>query len=222
MATIYDAENNGPFATKLELLNTVNAVSGKPSVNVMHGVECDPDETPQRVLYTDRTTVASAGSNGPSWYTLGVFVVGTAGSQVPSPGFDCGELWVTYDISLLKPKLASVTPSLKDWNVEEFRAWIAARAKAYALAEHRSVTLRDLIETPALRAEYYAVCEDEEKERKERDGESDDPPPVFHLEEGGEPLDQAVLVRSPSVMIPRTSGLPNRLDPAALHKWRKG
>lgn len=166
MATVYDAQNTDPFANKMELLNTVNAVSTKPSCNLLHGVECDPSETVQRVLFTSKKVGAAPGDNGPSWYILGVFNIATVGSQVPLPGFICGELWVTYDISLLKPKVETVGPQLKDWDQLHLESWLQSRAKVIAQREHRAIDLMDLKFTQNDRMLFLKYCEKETKEEE--------------------------------------------------------
>jgi len=219
MATVFDADNVAPFTTKVELLNTVNAVSGKPSVNIMHGVECDPDETVQRVLFTDRKVSAGAGDNGRSWYQLGVFVVGTSGAQVPAPGFDAGELWITYDISLLKPKLPEVAPLLKDYNWDACDAWMQRRAKEVAKEQHREVRLADLQLTPELRQEFVEYCESLGPPALEQKGEDEvDLRDVqeIDIDEDSFPPSPPVLVRSQALNIPHA------LNPSLLRRWTQG
>lgn len=65
--------------TKSQCLNNYFAVSGKSSESLMHAVECDPDELPQRILWT--STSASSGAPGDDrLYDLGYFTYYAQGS----------------------------------------------------------------------------------------------------------------------------------------------
>lgn len=121
MATSYDAEFSQPFTTKSELLNTHFAVSTKPSENLMHAIECDPETQAQRIMFTQRPTLTPSG--GDNWYEAGTMTVLTTGAQIPAPGFVAGELWITYDITLLQPIVASVYPA-EGVTMERFITWL--------------------------------------------------------------------------------------------------
>lgn len=99
LATNYNALRPN-FASKSEMENHEFTTSGKPSESFMHPIECAPNETPVRVLYT-RTGATALGDL--RMYDLGNFQLATAGMQAVAV---IGELWVTYDVELLKPRLA--------------------------------------------------------------------------------------------------------------------
>jgi len=99
MATQYNVLDN-PFTNKQQLLNYEFSVSTKPADSVCHPVECDPSETPNLPLYT--TGFEPPLSGDARLYNLGRFSAYSSGSQAASVA---GELWVTYDILLIKPKL---------------------------------------------------------------------------------------------------------------------
>lgn len=96
MATQYDFYTP-PFADKTQLLNHYYATSGKPSRNQMHAIECAPDKMFSDLLFTYDHSAGDLGNSD-----LGYTYVWREGSQA---AFTAGELWVTYDIELHKPKL---------------------------------------------------------------------------------------------------------------------
>lgn len=100
MGTDYNALN-AAFASKAQLENYQGSISGKPSVNLTHYVECARRETPIDHLYV-RSSVVPSGADA-RLYDLGTFQLAVSGAQVD--GGTIGELWVSYEIELLKPKL---------------------------------------------------------------------------------------------------------------------
>lgn len=103
MATQYDTLDP-VFSNKMEMLNYEFSTSVKPSSSTMHMVECDPRQTPVNELYTlyNQTVAANA---DPRLYHLGRFCIATTGFQGTS--VNIGELHVTYQVRLLKPKMFS-------------------------------------------------------------------------------------------------------------------
>lgn len=97
MATNYDVRESN-YASKFEIENTFFSTSGKPSEDHAHPIECANKERPTNVMYVDN---AGEGSLDPMLYYSGNFQVATVGSQAAAV---IGELWVTYDIELMKPK----------------------------------------------------------------------------------------------------------------------
>lgn len=100
LATNYDAADS-VFATKTEMLNYEFSKSIKPSESCMHMVECEPNQTVLSDLYTLQGAVPSGKDS--RFYHLGLFQIATTGFQGTS--VNCGELHVTYQVRLLKPKL---------------------------------------------------------------------------------------------------------------------
>ena len=77
------------------------AQSSVPSSSVMHPIECDPSQTAgQGLFYVDNDGYSS--SADPRLYNVGKFNIATVGMQAAAT---IGELWVTYKICFLKPKL---------------------------------------------------------------------------------------------------------------------
>lgn len=109
--------------SKAQILNNYYAVSGKSSESLMHAVECDPSELPQRILWTQVSPGEgqTARPGDDRLYDLGYFTYYATGSLSQ---YTSGELWVTYDISLLKPRLDYPLPgekveSIADWYREQ-------------------------------------------------------------------------------------------------------
>lgn len=90
----YDAE----YTSKQEMEGAAFTCSTKPSLNMVHGVECDPSQRPTPLLYTDRTNGAPLTST-----SLGNFQVATSGCA--AAGITLGELWVSYDITFHKKQI---------------------------------------------------------------------------------------------------------------------
>lgn len=100
MATDYNVQNTA-FGSKVQMENYEHSVSCKPSSNMNHYVECAKSQTPVKELYT-RSGAVPAGADA-RLYDLGLFQIATAGQQ--TNGGQLGELWVSYTIELLKPRI---------------------------------------------------------------------------------------------------------------------
>lgn len=102
MQTSYRS-NDSPPASKVEMLNEYWSSESVPSEPFCHPIECDPKENPFNVQYV-RTGNVPAGDNQ-LIYDLGVTHVATSGQQVN--GVVLGDLWITYEVELKKPIVAS-------------------------------------------------------------------------------------------------------------------
>lgn len=87
------------FTNQQEALNTEFTTSTKPSLSVMHPIECSPAENPQRIFYV-RTGPLSATDNSDLWYDLCKTQIITLGSQAIA---NVGKLYISYEIEFLKP-----------------------------------------------------------------------------------------------------------------------
>jgi hypothetical protein len=96
MATNYDPLADD-FQSKAEMENTEFAESVRPSSNCLHMIECARQSTVLSNLYTKSDEVGSRFAN------LAKFEIATNGCQGSS--VNLGELWVTYQMELVKPKL---------------------------------------------------------------------------------------------------------------------
>lgn len=100
MATQYDTVDNA-FSSKAEMLNYEFSASVKPSESCLHMIECAPNQTTIDKLYVlDGSVPPNA---DPRLYNLGRFSIATSGFQ--GTNVNIGELHVTYQVRLLKPKL---------------------------------------------------------------------------------------------------------------------
>jgi len=102
MATNYNSSEPN-FTSKKAMQNTEYSTSTKPSLSVFHPIECDPKVTAQEVLYI-RTGAVPDGDDQ-RLYDWGNFQIATSGFQ--GAEVTIGELWVTYEIALIKPTAVS-------------------------------------------------------------------------------------------------------------------
>lgn len=100
LATQYDFVDQ-VFNSKLQMLNYEFSSACKPSANVLHMIECAPNVTTVDKLYTINTPVPTGAD--PRLYHLGKFSIATTGFQGTS--VNIGQLHVTYQMRLMKPKL---------------------------------------------------------------------------------------------------------------------
>jgi hypothetical protein len=90
-------------STKVELLNEYCSNEVVPSETMAHPVECDPRENPFNVQYVRSGPVPTGDTQ--LMYDLGQTHVAVSGCQ--STGNTIGDLWVTYEVELKKPLVAS-------------------------------------------------------------------------------------------------------------------
>lgn len=100
MATEYDP-TKPVFSNKMAMENYSFAISCRPSESMMHAVECAKTRTPVKQLYV--RTGAPVANTDLRWTDFGNFVVATQGT--PAASAILGELWCTYKIKLIKPRL---------------------------------------------------------------------------------------------------------------------
>lgn len=105
MATEYNVANP-LFGSKQQMENYEGAVSCDPSKNMLHTVESAKSQNPLGVYFV-RSGDVPAGSDQ-RFYDMGLFQIATAGMQ--SNGNNVGELWVSYDIELKKPRILTGQP----------------------------------------------------------------------------------------------------------------
>lgn len=114
MATQYDSLDT-VFRTKAEMLNYEYSVSGKPSDNLVHMIECAPTQSTLSALYTlDGAVPTGADAR---FYHLGRFSIATVGFQAAS--VNIGQLHITYQVRLMKPKLYSTIGLASDYAVAQ-------------------------------------------------------------------------------------------------------
>jgi hypothetical protein len=100
MSTQYDVLDP-PFTNKFNMENYEFANSTKPSLSMIHPIECAKSQTSVSELYIRDGPVPTGADQ--RLYDLGMFSIATVGMQASSGV--AGELWVTYEVELYKPKL---------------------------------------------------------------------------------------------------------------------
>lgn len=109
VATNYNAIDRA-FTNKIEMENAEFAVSCKPSMSLVHAIECAPSVSGETVLYVRDPAYETADTSDKRFYDYGKFQVATAGLPGTStPGTTLGELWVSYDIEFMKPIIGGDT-----------------------------------------------------------------------------------------------------------------
>lgn len=113
LATDYDALDE-PYPDKVSMLNSEFSNSTKPSVNCIHPIECKKSLTPVTEMYirTDDDDVDTPNQD-PRLNDIGNFYIATEGQQ--ADGGTLGELWVTYEVFLMKTQLKDECVSLSDY-----------------------------------------------------------------------------------------------------------
>lgn len=98
MATNYNSA--APlFTGKADMENSQYSMSFKPSVSMLHPVECDPTARPLVSMYVRNQAVPSGQDQ--KTYDMGTFQIASVGMQAASVVI--GELWVSYEYKLRKP-----------------------------------------------------------------------------------------------------------------------
>ena len=102
MATQYNSLAQD-FTNKQQMENYEFSQSAVPSSSIMHPIECDPKQTQCGGIFNMYNSSDQSGDT--RLYDIGRFSIATVGMQAAST---IGELWVTYRICLLKPRLKGV------------------------------------------------------------------------------------------------------------------
>jgi len=114
MATQYDSKS-APFLNKQQMENYEFAQSTVPSQSIMHAIECDPKLTYNQGMFYIPQPDDDQNDNDSRMSDIGRFSIATVGMQAIST---IGELWVTYKVCLLKPKLTSQVLQADAWNLD--------------------------------------------------------------------------------------------------------
>lgn len=100
MATQYDP-TKPIFQSKLEMEDYFFSTTCKPSSSMLHAIECKNSLSPTSgMLYTRSGSLSGTDLR---WTDFGKFSIATQG--MPNAGTNLGELWVSYKIKLMKPRL---------------------------------------------------------------------------------------------------------------------
>nr|QCC62364.1 putative capsid protein [Crucivirus sp.] len=106
MATNYNSSSPN-YISKKDMQNSEYATSTKPSLSVFHPIECSPEVSAEEVLYIRNAGVPDGDDQ--RLYDWGNFQIATSGFQ--GTNVTIGELWVTYEVALIKPKAVSTIGS---------------------------------------------------------------------------------------------------------------
>jgi len=108
MATQYNSLSLS-FVNKQQMENYEFSQACVPSESALHPIECDPKQTQCNGIFNIRLPIAKPGDI--RLYDIGRFSIATQGMQAAN--VNIGELWVTYKICLLKPRLTTtIFPAL--------------------------------------------------------------------------------------------------------------
>lgn len=122
MGTQYNVLDE-PFDNKFEMENYEFSNSSKPSLSMIHPIECAKSQTPISLLYV-RTPSTDTSKGDPRLYDLAKFTIATVGMQgqfnTPQQNNAAiGELWCTYEVEFFKPVMnedSSTQSALFDWD----------------------------------------------------------------------------------------------------------
>lgn len=101
----------GPFTTKVAMEQYEFTCSAKPSIDIFHPIECARGESPNWTL----TTRGASQTGDLRLYDFATFNLATVGMQGASTNI--GELWVSYDINFLKPKVPASINQYLFWTL---------------------------------------------------------------------------------------------------------
>lgn len=104
MATQYNILLD-PFRNKQEMENYEFGCSGRPSIDILHPIECDATLTSFGPIFNVRH--GSNDKGDARLYSPGRFSIATVGQQ--GSAVNIGELWVSYEIEFFKPRMGDVT-----------------------------------------------------------------------------------------------------------------
>jgi len=140
LATRYNALSS-QFTSQQQMEEYEYSTSTAGYVSALHPVECAPFENALSELYTD----PGYASGDPRMSLMGVFDVATIGQQAAST---LGELWVTYHVELIRPRMFGVIPSTG------FTSRLSASNASTALV--MTDLLRDLLAAQLANSEIYS------------------------------------------------------------------
>lgn len=105
MATQYNSLSPA-FTSKQQMENYEFSQSSVPSASILHAIECDPQQTQCGGIFNVADQPSTPGDI--RLYDIGRFNIATVGMQAAAT---IGELWVSYKICFLKPKLVTNSES---------------------------------------------------------------------------------------------------------------
>lgn len=152
--------NDSPPASKSELLNEYWSGEAVPNETFVHPIECDPNENPFNVQYVRSGDIPSNDSQ--LLYDLGVTHLCTSGQQ--ADGFTLGDVWVTYEVELKKPIVASNVTSPLQLSSARFATPTNTALFAGVMVERGNIeilgspTINQVTLGRGLRGQYIVDC----------------------------------------------------------------
>lgn len=150
-----------PFSNKQQMLNQEYSCNAVPSVDTIHPIECEPQQTSIDTMYV-RTTTGGVGTlNGDIRLSdLGTFQLATQGQQ--SDGGALGSLFVTYDVELFKPTMLAGTGSGDGMSSFVLNAGGVSNNDVLGTGGNESGTLGALVRQPGVSATFTAQASTEQ------------------------------------------------------------
>lgn len=108
MSTQYNVLSN-QFINKNQMENYEHTTSGKPSLSNQHIVQCGKFETPAHDMFVRTNDTIVDNNSDLRLYDHGRFSIATVGGQ--HMDVVVGELWVSYEVELSKPRLNQAATS---------------------------------------------------------------------------------------------------------------
>lgn len=101
-----------PYTNKQQMEASTYGESTVASQSCLFPIECDAAQTPSNGIFYNIRAGMSSVNNDPRWSQLGNFTLATVG--MPAASENVGELYVAYDVVLMKPILVQNSGSLAD------------------------------------------------------------------------------------------------------------
>lgn len=93
-----------PYQSKADMLNSAYSSEGKMTDDILHGIECDPEELSRKVFYTRNNGAQSTYTVGDRDYDVCRTTIATQGGGL-SAGQSVGSLYVHYEFEFLKEQV---------------------------------------------------------------------------------------------------------------------
>jgi len=159
LATDYNAAD-AAYVNLPQMQGSKFANSGKPSENIMHAVECAPDQQAQKLYYV-RSGDQPEGTDI-RMYDLGSFQLAT--DKMPAVYTGMGQLWVSYDVTFCKSVQNNQLGF--DLNTDKYLLTEPSAAAPFGtsrtLVEHSNlgstVSNTQIVFPPTLSSGYYLVA----------------------------------------------------------------
>lgn len=102
LATQYNV-TDADFTSKMEMENYAHGQSGVPSQDILHMLDLKKAVSPMKTQYVRESNAPVPSGQDPRMYDFGKFAIATQGMQTAT--INLGELWCSYVIELIKPKI---------------------------------------------------------------------------------------------------------------------